>query len=219
MTWHHFFLLAGAHFLALLSPGPDFFLLLNHTVSHGLRAGLLTALGIACANGVFIAAAVAGVSWLQDNTLAYGLVYATGCIYLMWLGGQFWRAASLHTADAPDITAPVSHSGFWWRGVLSGVLNPKNALFYLTLFALLAGKDSTVWQRSAAGLWLFVAVLAWDAFVCWALARPSLLAWFQRQLALLHRSSALLLWGVAAGMVWAARGVYIDMIFEFFIFR
>ncbi|MEC5206745.1 threonine/homoserine/homoserine lactone efflux protein [Vogesella perlucida] len=207
MTWHHFILLAGAHFLALLSPGPDFFLLLNHTVAHGMRAGLLTALGIACANGVFIVAAVAGVSWLQDSLWAYWLVYVAGCSYLLWLGWQFWQAASLHDAGATATRQLGRQTAFWWRGVLSGLLNPKNALFYLTLFALLAGKDSTVWQRSAAGVWLFVAVLGWDALVCWALARPTSLAWFQRQLPLLHRASALLLWAVAAAMLWAARDV------------
>lgn len=207
MTWHHFILLAGAHFLALLSPGPDFFLLLNHTVAHGMRAGLQTALGIACANGVFIVAAVAGVSWLQDSLWAYWLVYVAGCSYLLWLGGQFWQAASLHGAGATASRQVSRQTAFWWRGVLSGLLNPKNALFYLTLFALLAGKDSTVWQRSAAGVWLFVAVLGWDALVCWALARPTSLAWFQRQLPLLHRASALLLWAVAAAMLWAARDV------------
>lgn len=207
MTCHHFLLLAGAHFLALLSPGPDFFLLLNHTVAHGLRAGLLTALGIACANGVFIMAAVVGVSWLQDSPQAYWLVYVAGCSYLLWLGWQLWQAAWRHGGGMPVVARLTRYTAFWWRGLLSGLLNPKNALFYLTLFALLAGKGSTLWQRSAAGLWLFVAVLGWDALVCWVLARPTALAWFQRRLSLLHRVSALLLWAVAAGMLWAARGV------------
>lgn len=206
MTWHHFLLLASAHFLALLSPVPDFFLLLNHTVAHGLRAGWLTALGIACANGVFIVAAVAGISWLQDYALAYWLVYAAGCAYLLWLGWQFWQAANLPVTVVASRVG-VSGSGFWWRGLLSGLLNPKNALFYLTLFTLLSGKDSSLWQRGAAGLWLFLVVLGWDALVCWALAQPTLLAAFKRQLGLLHRCSALLLWAVAAGMVWMVRGV------------
>jgi threonine/homoserine/homoserine lactone efflux protein len=150
---------------------------------------------------------VAGVSWLQDSLWAYWLVYVAGCSYLLWLGWQFWQAASLHGAGATASRQLGRQTAFWWRGVLSGLLNPKNALFYLTLFALLAGKDSTVWQRSAAGVWLFVAVLGWDALVCWALARPTSLAWFQRQLPLLHRASALLLWAVAAAMLWAARDV------------
>lgn len=205
MTWHHFMLLAGAHFLALLSPGPDFFLLLNHTVAHGLRAGLLTAFGIACANGVFILAAVAGLSWLQDSPVVYWLVYLAGCAYLLVLGWQFWQAAGLHAAEPSAGRMSSAQGGFWWRGLLSGLLNPKNALFYLALFALLAGKDSSVLQRSLAGLWLFVVVLVWDALVCWALARPAVLAWFQRQLSLLHRVCALSLWAVAAGMLWALR--------------
>ena len=62
-----FLTVALVHIIALMSPGPDFFLLLNHTVAHGMRAGLLTALGIACANGVFIVAARIVLQKVRDD--------------------------------------------------------------------------------------------------------------------------------------------------------
>lgn len=200
MSWQQFLLLASAHFLALLSPGPDFFLLLNHALVHGPRAGYRTALGIACANGVFIVAALCGVAWLQENPLAYGLMYWSGCAYLAWLGWQFWRA----TPAAIRVNAASSnhdHPAFFTRGFASGILNPKNAMFYLTLFTVLAGKESTALGRGLAGAWMLSAVLTWDCLVSWLFTRGRMLSAFSRRQALLHRGSAWVLFGIVAAMV------------------
>ena len=63
--------LALAHFLALLSPGPDFFLILGHAVRHRLRGALFICLGIALGNALYICLAVSGwsvmmIKWLED---------------------------------------------------------------------------------------------------------------------------------------------------------
>jgi threonine/homoserine/homoserine lactone efflux protein len=200
MTWQQFLILVSAHFLALLSPGPDFFLLLNHSLAHGRNAGYRTAFGIACANGVFILAALGGVTWLRESQLAYGLVYWSGCGYLAWLGWQFWNATpSPIRANAES--ANHDHPAFFVRGFASGILNPKNAMFYLTLFAVLAGKDSTVLGRGLAGIWMFVAVLSWDCLVSWLFTRPRILSAFSRQQALLHRASAWVLFCIVGWMI------------------
>ena len=52
--------LALAHFLALLSPGPDFFLIIGHAVRHRLRGSLFICLGIALGNALYTFAARAG---------------------------------------------------------------------------------------------------------------------------------------------------------------
>lgn len=202
MSWQQFLILASAHFLALLSPGPDFFILLNHSLLYGRGAGYRTALGIACANGIFIVAALCGVAWLQENPMAYGLMFWSGCAYLAWLGWQFWRAPSSPIrADA----APSNHDRpvFFVRGFASGIFNPKNAMFYLTLFAVLAGNESTALGRGLAGVWMFIAVLIWDCLVSWLFTQPRMLSAFSRQQTLLHRGSAWVLFGIVGGMVWS----------------
>ena len=77
MGWQHFFLVAGAHFLALLSPGPDFFLVLRSALRQGRRQANAVCVGIALANGVYIALAVTGVAGPDGGTETkpVGLVY------------------------------------------------------------------------------------------------------------------------------------------------
>ncbi len=58
-------MIAAAHFLALLSPGPDFFLIARTSLSSGWRVASGACLGIAAANAVFIIAAFAGTAALR----------------------------------------------------------------------------------------------------------------------------------------------------------
>jgi threonine/homoserine/homoserine lactone efflux protein len=201
MSAQSFLALMAAHFLALLSPGPDFFLLLNHSLAHGARAGYKTARGIACANGIFILAALCGLRWLEQSPLLFGLMYWSGCAYLAWLSWQFWRAepAKLQ-ARTPDKHG--EEPAFFIRGFASGLLNPKNALFYLTLFTVLAGKNSTASDRGLAGLWMFLVVWGWDCLVSWLVTRAHVLAIFNRQQKLMHRASACVMFGIMVAMVW-----------------
>lgn len=198
MSAQQFLILAGAHFLALLSPGPDFFLLLNHSLAHGARAGFRTAAGIACGNGVFILTAVLGLHWLAGQQGLLTLLHGGGCLYLAWLGWQFWRATPGRLTPSTAPTGASAPSCFL-RGFASAILNPKNALFYLSLFAVLAG-DSSLGARALAGAWMFGAVLAWDCLVSAAFARARVLRGFERCQHLLHRASACVLLALAGLM-------------------
>ena len=69
-----FLWIAGAHFLALLSPGPDFFLVARSSLAHGWRGATGACIGIALANGVFIAAAFG--AWMVLAVLAWDMAVA-----------------------------------------------------------------------------------------------------------------------------------------------
>jgi threonine/homoserine/homoserine lactone efflux protein len=69
-----FLWIAGAHFLALLSPGPDFFLVARSSLAHGWRGATGACIGIALANGVFIAAAFG--AWMMLAVLAWDMAVA-----------------------------------------------------------------------------------------------------------------------------------------------
>ena len=106
MGWQQFFLVAGAHFLALLSPGPDFFLVLRSALRQGRRQANAVCVGIALANGVYIALAVTGVALLQPGSAAFEALRWGGCAYLAWLGWACVRAAG-ETVEIKPANLPL----------------------------------------------------------------------------------------------------------------
>ena len=62
--------LALAHFMALLSPGPDFFLLIGYAIRYRLRGSMGLCFGIAAGNGLYILLVVIGSGLLRQAPLS-----------------------------------------------------------------------------------------------------------------------------------------------------
>jgi len=210
-SWQQFILVAGVHFLALLSPGPDFFLIVRGALLHGWRKAAALCLGIAAANGVFIALAIGGFSALRPHSPLFYVLQAGGCIYLGWLGGLLIRHArpadaALQAAGGPGAGAAPPWGRRFVTGFASGTLNPKNALFYASLFSLLAGEHTTGGVQLAYGLWMFGAVLGWDLLVAAGIGHPAVMACFARYNAAIERVTGAVLLLIAAGGLWLLAG-------------
>jgi len=210
-SWQQFIVVAGAHFLALLSPGPDFFLIVRGALLHGWRKTAATCLGIAAANGVFIALAIGGFAALRPHSPLFHALQAAGCLYLGYLGILFIRHAraadaALRAAGAGGGGAPPSWARRFAAGFGSGILNPKNALFYASLFALLAGERTSAGVQLAYGVWMFAAVLGWDLLVAAGIGHPAVMARCARYSVAVERGTGAVLLAIAAGGLWLLAG-------------
>jgi threonine/homoserine/homoserine lactone efflux protein len=206
LSLQQFAMVAGAHLLALLSPGPDFFLVARSALLRGWRKTGAVCFGIACANGVFIALALGGVTALHRHGAAFAVVQAAGCAYLFYLGGLMLRhaqAASIatHVQDGSSAPKPgVWHARFA-MGFASAILNPKNALFYASLFALLAARDAPFGAQFVYGVWMFAAVFGWDLLVAMCIGHPRVVARFTRHSASIERITGVVLLAIAASVL------------------
>lgn len=123
-----FFLLAS--WTLNIAPGPDMLYVIARSAGQGQRAGLVSALGIAAGSLIQTCIVALGLaSILAAVPLAYDLVKFVGAGYLIYLGTRalFSRQHSL-------IAPPVERTGLWRifaQGVITNVLNPKVALFFL----------------------------------------------------------------------------------------
>ena len=205
LMWQQFLIIAGAHFLALLSPGPDFFLIVRSAVVNGARVASGVCVGIALANGVYIALAVSGVALLQDVAGLFAVLKWAGCAYLAWLG---WRFLTAHGETlTPEVGDKGAPAGNWWRecrvGFLSGILNPKNSLFYASLFSLGFAPDTPFVVQTAYGLWMFSVVLIWDLCIARAAGHPPVVRRFMAHVRKVERLTGAVLLSIAAGIAWS----------------
>ncbi len=202
-VWQQFLIIAGAHFLALLSPGPDFFLIVRSAVINGARVASGVCVGIALANGVYIGLAISGVAVLQEVAGLFAILKWAGCAYLAWLGWRFLTVRG--ETPKPEMHGAAKTSGNWWRecrvGFLSGILNPKNSLFYASLFSLGFKRGTSFGVQLGYGVWMFAAVLIWDLCIARAAGHPPIVRRFMAHVRKVERITGVVLLGIAAGIV------------------
>lgn len=159
-----FLLIASAHFLALLSPGPDFLLILQTALRLPLRYAFAVCAGIASANAVYLAAAVLGLETVRQwPSLMLALRYL-GAAYLLYIGILLLRAPMrpLDNGGPTSLLHVRSLRRQFTLGFFSGMLNPKNAIFYLSLFTAMVSPQTSLAVRGLYGLWMAALVLFWD---------------------------------------------------------
>ncbi len=200
-----FLLVAGAHFLALLSPGPDFFLILRYAMARGRGSAALVSLGIGLANALFILLAMGGLMALDAEADAFIAVQWAGAAFLLFMGLQFIRQAGETRLDAVTLgenAAPSSAAaGALLAGLASGLLNPKNALFYASLFAVLHARDTPAGLQGLYAAWMIAAVLGWDLLVGHLAGHPGLIRRFGHGLRHIERLAGALLILLGLGIV------------------
>ncbi|WP_036191748.1 LysE family translocator [Marinobacter lipolyticus] len=178
--------------LLTVSPGVDTLLVMRNTGRGGLRDGCVTSVGIC--SGLFIHATLSalGISiLLVETTWAFSALKWAGACYLVWLGigslRQAMRRGDLpRTTDSPVIRRVVSHRESFQEGLLSNVLNPKTALFYMALLPQFVDPSGHAFQQSLilAGVHFLLAMF-WQCGLAWVVVRFKGLgasAWVKRVL-------------------------------------
>lgn len=133
----------GIHDLALfvvsglllnMMPGPDSLLIMLRSGSQGWRAGSVAALGIGAGTMVHVLAAALGLSALLSTSAElFTVIKLMGALYLAYLGISLLRqgATTTATTEPPVMLPALSYGRIFRQGLLTNVLNPKVALFFL----------------------------------------------------------------------------------------
>jgi threonine/homoserine/homoserine lactone efflux protein len=126
-----FLIFLSAAFVLAIAPGPGMLYVLARTLAGGRREGLLSSLGTFFGGMVHVFAAAAGVSIiLAKSAVAFATVKYLGAGYLCFLGIRMILDARKND-DVTPVDMPRVRNPFW-QGVMTEVLNPKTALFFLS---------------------------------------------------------------------------------------
>jgi threonine/homoserine/homoserine lactone efflux protein len=131
-----FLIFLSAALLLAIAPGPGMLYVLARALGGGRREGLLSALGTFFGGMVHVFAAAAGVSIiLAKSAIAFAAVKYLGAGYLCFLGVHMILEARKDVRNNNDgesfANLPRGRNPFW-QGVMTEVLNPKTALFFLS---------------------------------------------------------------------------------------
>ncbi len=167
-----FITIAIAHLFAVASPGPDFAIVMKHSIQYGKRAALITSVGVGTAILIHVAYALAGIGLIINSTpWIYDLliVLASGfLLYLGWGAIQSKPVTNQSSASSLDQTTPTLNDRKAFAvGFLTNGLNPKATLFFLSLFTVVVSFETPLIVKAAYGVYLTLATMAW--FCCLSL--------------------------------------------------
>ncbi|NOI15988.1 LysE family translocator [Vibrio hepatarius] len=177
--------LASVHFIALMSPGPDFALVVQNATRYGRQTGVYIALGLSFGILLHAILSLTGVSYLvhQQPTL-FALVQIAGGSYLLYLGfGALkgtWQTLSSKSIvseqqSSPDLLLNNKRQAFS-RGFATNILNPKALVFFISLMSTLVPASMSLTGKGIALVILWSLSLAWFSFLAWALSTERLQA-------------------------------------------
>lgn len=175
---HDYWLFVATGVLFNLTPGQDTIYILGSSIASGRRIGLASALGISAGCIVHTIAAALGLSAiLATSATAFFAVKLVGAAYLIYLGIRALIAR-------PDAISPLRHSvatptGLAFRrGVLTNVLNPKVALFFLALLPQFIDSYSPTKVAAFLGLGLTFVATGTVWCLCLAVAASNIRGFF-----------------------------------------
>ncbi|HHR6129622.1 TPA: LysE family translocator [Providencia alcalifaciens] len=146
--------------LGMISPGPDFFLIIKNAARYQRSAAMMTALGIIVAIALHMSYCVAGLAVLITTTpWLFNILKYAGAAYLIWIGIKSLMPQKAQSVDLmSNQHEHVTFKKAFMQGFLCNVLNPKATLFFLAIFTQVLSVDSTFSEK------------LWFAFIIWGLA-------------------------------------------------
>ena len=150
-----FLLFAFASLVLNITPGNDMLYVATRSASQGVKAGIVSSLGIAGGCIVHLFAAVIGLSAIIANSaVAFNIIKYMGAAYLVYLGiKSFLSKQNKFSLNDKIEKKPLSK--LFWQGVFTNVLNPKVALFFLAFLPqfIHPEKGNAPLQILFLGLW------------------------------------------------------------------
>lgn len=173
--WLEFITIATVHFFAVASPGPDFAIVLKHSVSHGRKAAMWTSIGIGLGILIHVTYSLLGIGLLIKTTpwLFQGLSILAA-IYLIYLGWGALRSEapidSTNNKVANFEHKSISNKKAFLVGLVTNGLNPKATLFFLSVFAVAVSASTPLTVKVGYGLYLAFATGAWFCLLSYLLS-------------------------------------------------
>jgi threonine/homoserine/homoserine lactone efflux protein len=212
LATHSLGVFAATVFVVNATPGVDMMLVLTRTLRYGVGGGIAAAFGVACGCIVHCLVAAFGLAaLLAASSAAFAAVKWAGAAYLLWLAfgmlREGLRPGAAVPVDAPRAASPGA-ARLFVQGLLTNVLNPKVALFFLALLPQFIAADAPqkllaflflgAWFVVQGGVFLIAFVLLVAPLGRWRartslrrglhLAGASLFAWLAVRLALIERA-------------------------------
>lgn len=172
-----FIMLTIIHLLAVMSPGPDFAIVLRQSISFGRKTAIITSLGIGAGISVHVLYTLLGVGILISQSVSLmTTAKVLGATYIIYLAINLLRSRA-----KPDQPSSIeldnnkkNQKKAFMIGFMTNVLNPKATLFFLAIFTTVVSTNTPLVVQSFYGLWIIITTAAWFCLVSFLFSQQTI---------------------------------------------
>ncbi len=163
------------HLLAVMSPGPDFIMILRNSLAYSRRSGVYSAIGLGLGIAVHVTYCLAGIALIiSQSVVVFNIFKYIGAGYLLYVGIKSIRAKRHEAVVGEHHTRDLTKLEALRMGFITNVTNPKATLFFLSLFTLVIQPATPLWVKLIMGTEMVVATMLWFAFLAVIISHRSI---------------------------------------------
>ena len=159
---------ALVHLLAVMSPGPDFIMIMRNSLIYSRQSGIYSALGLGIGIIVHVSYSLAGIALIiSQSVMLFTIIKFAGAAYLIYIGIQSLRSRRHKIEESESIH--IKRDLTKWQAVRSGFItnatNPKATLFFLSLFTLVIEPSTPFGIKLVMGAEMVIVTSLWFALI------------------------------------------------------
>ncbi|MDD3266774.1 MAG: LysE family translocator [Burkholderiales bacterium] len=168
--------------LALISPGPDFVVVLRNSLTFGRKSGIATAIGIAAGCTISFSLVLIGLDFLFKYHIIK-LVMSIVCgVYLIYMGISAFKSKAQHTHLECSHKKAKSNWTYFKTGFLTNLLNPKLYTFCTAILSYVEQSHPSRATNITIVIGQAIMALIWFTAICYIFSSSKIQdAYFKRE--------------------------------------
>lgn len=156
-----------AMFLAVISPGPDFAMVLKQSITYGRKASIYSSIGIGLGISVHVIYTILGIGLIiSKSIILFTTIKLLGALYLIYLGYKSLKSAGFKLEEKQLLEKEsISNKKAFVQGFLCNALNPKATLFFVSLFTVIISIDTPIYIQAIYGVICIFITMTWFVFL------------------------------------------------------
>jgi RhtB (resistance to homoserine/threonine) family protein len=166
------FTVALVHLLAVISPGPDFVMIVRNSIIYSRKTAVYSAIGLGLGILVHVMYSLVGIGFIiSQSIILFTVIKFFGAAYLIYLG---YKSLSSKPSNLDIKAIHVKSDLSRWQavriGFLTNILNPKVTLFFFSLFTLVINPETPLGIKIFMGLEMAFVTFLWFAVVAYLMS-------------------------------------------------
>lgn len=197
-------ILGFIEFIAVLSPGPDFFMVVRSALKYGKYSAILVAAGITTGSAIHATMVVFFLDLLHDTFMVIvHWISLFGALYLLYIAYTAYRHAHAITIERQLPIHNTPYRKLFRDGLLCNLSNPKCIIFLLSILPLFVIKSDSLWYHLALIFIIVIITFIWFSLVGLLISHDKIRHFFTTKIMMIEYSFAVILLLFSGALLYA----------------